>query len=360
METWRRDNPEALPAPLPVRGRRSLREQEMEKILVRGVNWIGDAIMTLPALQALRQSFPHAHLTILAKPWVADIYRLSQLPDDIFIYEDPGRHEGIKGILRLSREIMERRFSAAILFQNAIEAAIIAYLSRIPVRAGYSTDGRGFLLTHAVRRKKAVKNLHQTRYYLEMVRALGAEEVSSIPRIKAPEELPFPIPASPLIGIAPGAQYGPAKRWFPERFASLADLLTETFSAQIILFGATADREVTREIVRRSKHPLLDLAGEVSLTQAIAIMSKLRVFVTNDSGLMHVASALGLPVVALFGSTNPYATGPVGSPSRVIYHPVPCSPCLRTTCPTDFRCFDLIKVEEVFAAVTELWEGKEG
>ncbi len=347
-----------LPTPLPVWRGKSLPLKGIKKVLVRGANWIGDAVMTLPALQALRRAFSEGHITVLAKPWVADVYRLSHLADEVFIYEDPGPHEGIGGLMKLCAHLQEEGFEAAILFQNAMEAAIIAFLARIPIRAGYDTDGRLFLLTHAVRRKKSVHRLHQVHYYLEMIRALGVAVADHTPRIVPPGNIPFPLPEGNLIGMAPGAQYGPAKRWFPERFAALADLLSASLSAQVLLFGSKADKEVTAEIKSLSQHPPIDLAGKTSLTEAMAIMARLRAFVTNDSGLMHVAAALGIPVVALFGSTNPEATGPVGSASRVIYHPVPCSPCLKASCPSDFRCMESIHVEEVFSAVKELWEEK--
>lgn len=345
-----------LAEPLPVWWKKTLPIAEIKSILVRGTNWIGDAVMTLPALKALRDTFPGGRITVLAKPWAIEVYRLSRLADDLMIYEDPGTHHGAGGVFKLSARLRKEGFDAAILFQNAIEASIIAFLARIPIRGGYDTDGRLFLLTHAVRRQNKVRQLHQTRYYWEMVRALGAKGEFNLPRLFPPESVTMQMPKGSLIGLAPGAQYGPAKRWFPHRFAELADHLRESLSAQILIFGSKGDQPVAEEIKRLTRHDVINLTGKTTLSEAIGIMSHLRIFVTNDSGLMHVAAALGVPVVAIFGSTDPNATGPVGPKTRILYHPVPCGPCLKTYCPSDFRCMDLIKVEEVFDAVKAFWE----
>jgi len=339
-------------------GGKRLTGAPLDRLLVRGTNWVGDAVMTLPALSALRHTFPNARITVLAKPWVADIYRWSRNVDCIFPYLSPGPYEGPRGVMKLARELRQYHFDASILFQNAIEAAIIAFFAHIPIRAGYDTDGRGFLLTHAVRRQRVVKKLHQTHYYLEMVRALGCSPGRREPKLTVPPEVSrsLSLPKGDMIGLAPGAQYGPAKQWFPERFAAVADRLIEAFGLKVILFGAASDRETTSQVSSHARHPLIDLAGKTSLAQAMAVIAQCRLFITNDSGLMHVAAALGVPVVAIFGSTDPVATGPVGSPARIVRHPLPCSPCFKTHCPTDFRCMTLVEVEEVLAAARELWE----
>jgi heptosyltransferase-2 len=146
---------------------------KLNNVLIRGTNWIGDVVMTFPAMAAVRETLPHARITVLVKPWVADLVRMHPAVDEVIVYERPGRHDGIGGLWRLARELRLRRFDAAILLQNAIEAAIIARLAGIPVRAGYSTDARGLLLTHPVRRTGDVKTVHQSLYYLEMLKALG-------------------------------------------------------------------------------------------------------------------------------------------------------------------------------------------
>jgi heptosyltransferase-2 len=153
-----------------------------------------------------------------------------------------------------------------------------------------------------------------------------------------------------VVGVAPGAAYGPAKRWFPERFAAVADRLIEEFSVVIVLFGSAADRETTKTISRHARHPLIDLAGATTLKDAISIMSMCRLFISNDSGLMHVAGALGTPVLAIFGSTNPVATSPIGENNIIIHKDLPCSPCLKEVCPENFQCMDMITVDDVYGA----------
>ena len=354
---------DTLSYPLSVRGNKKLPETGMWNILIRGTNWIGDAVMTLPALTSIRKTFPHTRIAVLAKPWVADVYRLHPAVDDIMIFESPGRHDGIMGKFRLAHDLRQKRFDAVILLQNAIEAAIIAGLACIPVRAGYDTDARGWLLTHAVHRTGAIKKIHQTHYYLEMVKALGCAAVETDVRlVPGPERAkraeailgPYDLGQKPLIGMAPGATYGAAKKWFPDRFAAVADRLTDHFSAQVLLFGSAADRESTGRIQQGMHHVPIDFAGRTALQEAMALMARCKIFISNDSGLMHVAAALGVPTIAIFGSTNPVTTGPIGSQSIIIRKEVSCSPCLKATCPKDFRCMDLIGEDDVYQAAERI------
>jgi heptosyltransferase-2 len=251
-----------------------------------------------------------------------------------------------------------RRFDAAILLQNAIEAAIIAWLAGIPVRAGYSTDARGLLLTHPVRRTEVIKTVHQSLYYLEMLKALGFKCSDQTLRIVPAEQdreaaqrrlTEYGIAGRrPIIGMAPGAAYGPAKRWFPERFAAVADRLSGKYSCPVLLFGSAGDRTSTEAVQAAAQIALIDIAGRTNLNEAIALIARCDLFVTNDSGLMHVAGALGVPTVAIFGSTNPVTTSPMGERTVIVRRPVDCSPCLKQECPTDFKCMDLVSVDEIF------------
>jgi heptosyltransferase II len=347
-----------------VRGRRKLPAEEIERILIRGTNWIGDVVMTLPAVAAIRQTWPRARISVLAKPWVAEVYRLSPDVDEIIVFQEPGRHAGIIGKWRLAGELRQCRFGCAILLQNAIEAAIVARLAGIPLRAGYNSDGRGWFLTHSVRRTKEIRRIHQINYYIEMVWALGCEPVGRNVRLHPGRDYDnlaatlfarFGIAENRLlIGIAPGAAYGPAKKWLPERFAAVADRLSSEFEAQTVLFGSAGDRESTAAVRGNARHSLIDIAGMTNLKEAIALIARCSLFISNDSGLMHVAGALGVPTIALFGSTNPATTSPVGERSVVIHHDVDCSPCLKTVCPTDFRCMEMIGVDEVCDAARKL------
>lgn len=333
-------------------------------ILIRSTNWIGDAVMTLPAVAAIRNTFPRARITILAKPWVAELFELCPDIDEIMLFHSPGVHDALSGKWRLAGEIRKKQFDAAVLLQNAIEAAIIVFLAGIPVRAGYNSDGRGLLLTHSVRRTKTIREVHQTDYYLEMVKALGCRPAGKEIHLRCGREYD-PLAETVikrhgladdglLVGMAPGAAYGPAKKWFPERFASVADKLVNKFSAQIVLFGSSGDNDTAAEVQARATYPMADLTGKTGLKEAMALMTRCRLFISNDSGLMHVAAALGVPTIAVFGSTNPVTTSPPGRNHIIIHKDIPCSPCLKPDCPTDFRCMDLIGVDDVYEAAVRM------
>ena len=333
----------------------------IDKILIRGTNWIGDAILTLPAVAAIRATYPQAHIAVLVKPWVADIYGLFSAVDEVIIYEN--KFDTPAGVFRLARMLKGKKFDAAILLQNAIEAAIIVLAAGIPLRAGYDSDARGLLLTHRVHCTEEIRKVHQIDYYLEMVKALGCVPVdremhleSKINPLDVQDILRKFIPETKkiVIGIAPGATYGPAKRWFPDRFAAVADKLNEHFSSQGIILGGKADWEVAQEVQKLARTKLINLAGKTTLREAIYLIFQCRLFISNDSGLMHIAGALNIPTIALFGSTNPVTTAPAGNQSVIVRREVSCSPCLKETCPTDFRCMRLISVKDVFKAAQNL------
>jgi heptosyltransferase-2 len=282
--------------------------------------------------------------------------------DDVILFQSPGIHDGITGKMRLAGELKTMNFDLALLLQNAIEAAIITWFARIPVRAGYNSDGRGFLLTHSVKRTAEIRKQPQVRYYLEMVKALGFRGTRQTINLGVDEDSRaeeilkgYDIRGEgPLVGIAPSASYGPAKMWYPERFAAVADRLIEEFSATVILFGSKEDRERADLVKGSAKKPLINVAGETGLNDAISLIARCDLFISNDSGLMHLAGALDIPLVAIFGSTNPLTTSPVGKKSIVIHSDADCSPCLKKTCPTDFRCMDMIGIDDVVKEARKL------
>ena len=340
---------------------KKLPREGINKILIRGTNWIGDAILTIPAMASIRITYPHAHIAVLSKPWVADIYKLFSAVDEVIIFED--KYDTPSGVFRLASMLKNRNFDAAILLQNAIEAAIIAFMAGIPLRAGYNSDARGLLLTHSIKRTKEIRKVHQIEYYLEMVKDLGCLPVDHEMRLDTRVNLQdarnivnkyIPETNKAIIGIAPGATYGPAKRWFPDRFAAVADRLSESFPMQGIILGSKADWETAEEVRKAANTKLINLAGKTNLLEAIYLISQCRLFLSNDSGLMHIAGALNIPTVAIFGSTNPITTSPAGNKTTIVHQNVSCSPCLEETCPTDFRCMKLISVENVFTAAQNI------
>jgi heptosyltransferase-2 len=306
-------------------------------------------------------------------PWVADVFRASPRVDRVLLYDKKGRHKGLVGMLRLAGELRQEQFDCVILLQNAFEAALIAVAAGIPVRGGYSTDVRGLLLNHAVPKNPAIKGQHEIHYYQEMVRGLGVQPATDALELFVPEQqreaarrrivqmIGTRQTRPCLIGFNPGAAFGPAKRWPVEKFARLAQLLCQQTDAHILLFGAAADQETTAEVRVRAgvaAARMHDCAGKTSLMEAMALIGECDAFVTNDSGLMHVAAALRTPIVAIFGSTDHIATGPLSDTATIIRVALPCSPCKKSMCPKKhFACMQQIESEAVYSALLQLLKG---
>jgi heptosyltransferase-2 len=346
----------------------SVKERICNNILVRGVNWIGDAIMTMPALRALRRANPDAKITLLVKPWVSPLFENDPSVDSIIHYSE--EHRGILGKLKLAREIRRYGFCEAVLFQNALDAAILAFVAGIPERIGYSRDGRRLLLTKAVPYDRNSENVHHIEYYLNLLVKAGFAAEKSLPwiyltleeRLQARERVKAL--KRPLIAINPGATYGSSKRWHPQRFAEVAWKIINELGGSVVILGGSSEAAIAGEIAgllaaadtlhtRDPRH--LVLAGKTGLRDLAAVISESDVIVTNDSGPMHVGYAVGTPVVAIFGSTSPEATGPAGEGNIVIKKTLDCSPCFERECERgDLKCMDLITPADVFDAVQRL------
>jgi lipopolysaccharide heptosyltransferase II len=347
----------------------SERPVALSKILIRAANWVGDAVMSLPAIRAVRARFPQAEIAVLARPWVADLYLRETAIDRVLPYQArPGLRDW-PGKLRTARALAREKFDCAILLQNAFEAAAVAFLAGIPRRIGYDRDGRGVLLTDRIAVPKAGEiPRHERFYYLELVRRAGL--IDQIPascsiRLEGAADaaregeqlLAERGIATPIIGVSPGAAYGNAKRWLPERFAGAAVETARARGGSIVLFGSVDERalcETVADTIRAQGGQVHDLAGETSLREFIALAAVCSVFLTNDSGAMHIASALGVPTVAVFGATDDTTTGPTGPVARVIREPVECSPCLLRECPIDHRCMTRVPAGRVAQAAIEL------
>jgi heptosyltransferase-2 len=318
-------------------------------ILVRATNWVGDAVMSLPALRAIRERFPKARIAVLAKPTVADLYIHESFADEIILYN-------FQSSWAMGRELRSRQFDCAILLQNAFEAAWIAWLAKIPTRIGYKRDSRQLLLTRAVDVPKPGEiPRHERFYYLELLRRAGL--IDALPpceSIRMRRSGTAPV-GRRVIGVSPGAAYGTAKRWLPERFAEAASALAEARGASIALFGTKSERALCEEIAQRLVgREVTNYAGETTLAQFIDLAAGCELFLTNDSGSMHIASALGVPTVAIFGATDDTTTGPTGLNARVVRQPVDCSPCLLRECPIDHRCMTRVSTERVVKEALQL------
>ena len=338
-----------------------------QKIMVRATNWVGDAVMSLPALEALHARFPAAEIILVAKPWVSELYWYHPAVSRQIVYNPKGQHRGPRGFWRIVQALRAERFDAAILFQNAFHAAWMAWCARIPARVGYARDGRSALLTEAIEVPPASAYGHQACYYTQLLFRAGLiEKPGPVGEVRLSltetekgwatnrvERLGLRGPRF-LVGLNPGAFYGPAKRWPPERYAALADRLIGGLHADVLIFGSREERALGEEIGRAMKHTPIVVAGETTLRQLLALLAQCRLIVSNDSGTMHLAAALGLPLVAIFGSTDERATGPLGRRARIVKKPVACSPCGRRECPIDFRCMTGVTVEDVYGAALRL------
>jgi heptosyltransferase-2 len=338
------------------------------KILIRGVNWIGDAVLTTPAIKAVRKAFPDAHISLLVKPLVADIFKGNPDINEIILYEN--RFSGIAGKLKLSRMLRARGFNTAILLQNAFDAALITWLAGIPERIGYRRDWRGLLLTKAIPVTKDVLKTHQVHYYLNLLKeSLNITPEEAEPYIYLdPAEISeartilYPTTASdssqPLIGINPGATYGSAKRWVNRRFAELINKTINELNARVVLFGSESELDIMREITSRSSFPssrFLNMTGKTGLRQLAALISECDVVISNDSGPMHMAAAMFVPTIAIFGSTESTATGPLGEGHKIISKDIACSPCLKRECPEGhIKCMTEISTEDVFNVLRKM------
>jgi len=354
--------PTDLPLPPEVRqrfqqlqvSRRFTRDPEVvRRILVRSPNWVGDAVMSLPVLAGLKRLFPLAEITVLAAPRVAPLFVCQPGVTEIIPYP-AGR-----GKWQVLWEL-RGRFDVALALPNSMESALGFWLVGVPSRVGYNTDARRLFLKEAVSNPRELAGLHTVFYLLGVLKALGGVATFTPPTLYLePEEevlgaqilVESDLPGrGPWVGMSPGAAYGPAKRWEPARFAALGRALQREFDARLVLLGGDDERPVANQVKEQLQGPVADLVGRTSLRQALGVLSQLDLLVTNDSGLMHAAAALSVPLVALFGSTDPGATGPFTSRATVIHHLQPCSPCFKRTCEAGYACLDAISVDEVTAA----------
>lgn len=338
-------------------------------IVIRTPNWVGDAVMSTPFIRAARQNFPHAKITLLAKPWVSPVYEKNPHIDRILIYEASGRHSGVWGKVRLARELRGDHFDMALLLQNAFEAALIAWMAGIPCRAGFDTDVRGGFLTHPVHRWPFFKKRHQIVYYLEILKGLGLmtdgvkpelffteAEVRQAARFIRENGCPENVR---VIGINPGAAFGTAKRWFVERYAEVCVRLKSVRPVFFLVFGSPAETGLGETICGAVGGGSLNLCGRTSLRQAMSLIGRCDLFITNDSGLMHVAAAQDVPQIAVFGSTNHTTTYPESRFSHIVRSPVPCGPCMKPDCPSDHRCMEAVGADRVLdMAIALLDSGK--
>ncbi|MCA1613524.1 MAG: lipopolysaccharide heptosyltransferase II [Acidobacteria bacterium] len=339
--------------------------EHIGRVVVRGANWVGDAVMTVPALRELRRVLPGAHITLATRPWAVGVFAGADFVDDLLLV-DEGR--GAHGFFRQLGAWRARRFDLALLFPNAFAPALTAFAARVPARFGYATDGRALLLTHPTPTPDWRSTRHEIFYYLNLV--AGLERALAGAAAAAAEREPrFDLNVSadrkaqaakllrargatfarPLVALCPGSTNSRAKRWPAERYAALADMLIEEAGFEVLLFGAREELDVTREVVALMRRAPVVLTGETDLAGSVAVLSHADLLVGNDTGPAHIAAALGRPVVAIFGPTNPLTTRPFSDLAEVVRRPPDCAPCMLRDCPIDHRCMTAISPAEVFA-----------
>jgi heptosyltransferase-2 len=351
-----------------VAGRRTIDRSGIKRVLVHATSWIGDIVMGLPALEAVRENFRTSTVVVLARPWVIPLIENHPAVNQVVpLRKGRGYLTDLVEFIRVAAVIRRMRFDLAILFQNAFAAALLAYLGDVRFRIGYNTDGRRLLLSHAVIRDDAILERHQVEYYLSILRAMGWEAHSKNPELYVDETDMASIQSllsskgveqdDFLLGLNPGAIYGPAKRWPPDRFAAIGDWAAERWGAKVIVMGSNRENDICALVTQSMRHAPLNLCGRTTLGEAMALIKSCNFFVTNDSGLMHVAAALKRPMVAIFGSTDSVVTGPRSNKAEIVQHDIACSPCLKSECPTDFHCMLDIEPDEVWKEM-EILRGK--
>ncbi|MBM3312720.1 MAG: lipopolysaccharide heptosyltransferase II [Candidatus Aminicenantes bacterium] len=330
------------------------------KIVVRTPNWVGDAVMALPAVDDLKRNHPEAEVWVAGPPWAEDLFLRAPKGGG---FVPLGRLRSAGDVSRAADTLKAHRFDAGLLLTNSFASALLFRRAGIPERWGYRRDGRGLLLTKGVGRRDGGRTGHMVRYYLDLIEGLGMRvsppeirlAVRDDERARAAGILRAAgaDPARPVVILNAGASYGPAKRWPTDRFAEAGERLAAAFGAVLVLTGSAEDAAVGEELSSRLGPKAVNLVGRTSLRELLATVSLASLFITNDTGPMHLANALRVPVVAVFGPTDPAVTAPFHPPAVVLRKEAVCWPCLYRACPYDHRCMAAVAVDDVLAAAEE-------
>lgn len=334
-----------------------------QNIIVRMPNWVGDLVMATPVLSDLRRSFPAASITAMCRAPVGDLLKEDPEINELFCFSKPnsfGRRCDKRNIIE---KLRKGKFDLGILLTHSLSSAWWFWQGNVRYRIGYAGKGRSLLLTHPVSLPKNIHQQHLVRTYKTLLSPLGIPLSDTPPRLYlAKKEVELAklllrqhgvLETSPLVGINPGATYGTAKCWLPERFREVTQRLLKNKELFIVYFGDQATTSLVKEICQDLPPRVINLAGLTSMRELAALISLCHVLLTNDSGPMHIADALETPVVALFGSTSEVVTGPYRN-GKVIHKHVDCSPCYQRICPIDFRCMKSIESDEVCLAILEV------
>jgi len=323
------------------------------RILIRSSNWLGDAVMSVPAVRAIKTGRPDAHITVAVPSKIASMWKLVPEVSEIIPLPNKSLLATVRSIRRQSS------FDVVILFPNSLRAALETWLTGIPRRVGYRGHFRSWLLNQIICQRETPGPIeHQADRYMRVARELGASVPDNwreaLPRVRDISDGTGTVPPGDermKLALSPGAEYGSAKRWLPQRFAEVAAAVAAKLSVQWILLGTPKDIAAGEMIARTLGHSCVNRVGETTLEQLIEELRECRLLLTNDTGTMHLASLLGVPTVAIFGSTEPRLTAPLGDRHIIVRHQVECSPCFLRECPIDFRCMKAVSVDEAINGV---------
>ncbi len=344
--------------------------KEPINIIVRMPNWLGDLVMATPILADLRKRYPKAKITAMCQSNVGKLLEHDPNIDELYIYKRPSGWIHRQHPLDIISNLQKGQYDLGILLTNSFSSAWWLYRGQVQNRIGFTGNLRSLLLNKALKYSPDKETQHQVVTYKTLLQPMGipisdtepALYVSDLERAAAKELLAkhqIHPEKMVLIGINPGAAYGSAKCWLPERFISVTQKLLENPNVAIIYFGDPSGAPLVHDICANvPSSRLLDLAGKTSLRELVALVEACSIFLTNDSGPMHIASALGTRLLALFGSTSDVRTGPYKG-GKVLHKHVECSPCFKRECPIDFRCMTRISVDEVYAELEELLAAQE-
>lgn len=340
------------------------------RILVRGTNWIGDAVMTIPAIRRLRRAFPQAHIALHCRKWAEGIFRDVDFLDEIISFQTGDK--GLNDLRSEATEIRRGNFDVAVLFPNSFRSAALPWLGKIPRRFGYDKEMRGFLLTDRVPVPQWKSTRHEIYYYLNLVDAVVAAMGGVPDSLAEPPDISIAVSAArrghareileklgcepdlPIVALGCGSTNSRAKRWPAERFAALASQVMDSEGANVVLLGSEDESEVAEKVESLSGRDLINAVGRTSLDEAVALLAVSDVFVSNDMGLAHIAAAVGTQTLVIFGPTDPETTRPFSDIATVIRVPVECSPCMLRDCPIDHRCMTAIEPAAVTAKVIDV------
>jgi heptosyltransferase-2 len=330
---------------------------EDDPILVKGNNWLGDTVMSLPAIQGLKIYFPRAPISVLTKENLAQLYESVDAVSEVLTY---------KSWIGAIRQIKKRKFQACLIFPRSFSSALLTALAGIPRRVGYEADHRSMLLNVPVPRGEEFLKTHRVYYFFNLLRAFGPTPPVPPPKLTVKPHMKEwaaktlnGMDGRLLVGLNPGAAYGSAKQWSRDRFVELGRKLVKGMNATVAVFGGASERELGASIAREIGANARSFSGKTNLLELSALIDRCGLFVTNDTGPMHVAAALDRPTVAVFGSTDPITTRPFGSNHIVVKHDIECAPCLKRVCPLKHhKCMEMISVNEVYDACQRMLKRK--